>query len=284
MRRTLIAIVVIATGILSLASTSGQTLTIKVSDTLLGLNQKWAEAYTAKHPGAAIHVTSEATAATFATLAKKKADIVVVPRAMRYKEVQPCEAAFGRRPAEFKVAVSGLSVFVNTNNPVKVLTYDELFAIFQGKSQNWKEFDGGKDKAISVYAQATNSVNGELFNEEVLNGRGFAAESHLLTGPEVLKAVAADPNGIGIAPLVPFPCVESLSIKRVYSSRPVKPSADNISHRIYPISRYVYSYVNPAANLDEIKAYIDWIRSDEGQQVAKEAGFYALPAILRSSQ
>ena len=145
-------------------------------------------------PAAAIQVMGDGTAAAFASLAEKKADLVLVARAIHYKEAQACEAAFGRRPAEYKVAVSGVAVYVNTNNTVKVLTYGELFAIFQGQSQNWKDLDGDKDQAISVYAQATNSVNGELFNEEVLNGSGFPAEVHLLAGQDVLKAVAADPG------------------------------------------------------------------------------------------
>jgi phosphate transport system substrate-binding protein len=284
MKPTLAAIIALITAVISLSTASGQTLTVKVSDTLLSLNQKWVEAYKAKHPTAEIRVTGEGTAATFATLAEKKADLVVVSRAIHFKEAQACEAAFGRRPVEGKVAVSGLAVYVNTNNPVKVLNYDELYDIFHGESKNWKVLASGKDQAISVYAQATNSVHGELFNEEVLSGRGFSAGVHLLAGQDVIKAVATDPNGIGFGALTLAEGVQTLSIKRAYSSTPVIPDADNISRRIYPISRFVFSYINPAANPEEIKAYLDWIHSDEGQQVAKEAGFYALPANLHQSQ
>ncbi len=284
MNKILIAVLAFTLNFFAATIASGQTLTIKVSDTLLVLNQKWAEAYQSKHPGAAIQVTADGTAATFAALAGKTVDIVVVSRSMRYKEAQACAAVFTQRPQEFKVAVSGVAVYVNASNPVKVLTYDELAAIFQGQTRNWKELDGGKNQAISVYAQATNSVNGELFNEEVLNGKGFSAAAHLMAGPDMLKTVAADPATIGFGPLAPVGGVQPLSIKRVYSSTPVNPSEDNIARRIYPISRYVYSYINPAAKPDAIKAYLDWIRSDEGQQVAREAGFYALPAILRSTQ
>jgi phosphate transport system substrate-binding protein len=284
MKKTLIAIVALAVNFFPAAIASGQTLTIKVSDTLLGLNQKWAAAYQSKHPGAVIQVTADGTAAAFAALAGKTVDLVIVSRSMRYKEAKACEAVFSQRPPEFKVAVSGLAVYVNASNSVKVLTYDELAAIFQGQTRNWKELDGGKDQAVSVYAQATNSVNGELFNDEVLNGRGFSAAAHLVAGPDLLKTIAADPAAISFGALVPAEGVQPLSIKRVYSSTPVNPSENNIARRIYPISRYIYSYSNPATKPDAIKAYLDWIRSDEGQQVAKEAGFYALPAILRSNQ
>lgn len=284
MKPTLAAIIALTTAIIPLSTASGQTLTVNVSDTLLGLNQKWVEAYKAKHPTAAIRVKGDGTAATFATLAEKRTDLVVVSRAIHFKEAQACEAAFGRRPVEAKVAVSGLAVYVNTNNPIKVLNYDELYDIFHGETKTWKVLAGGKDQAISVYAQATNTVPGELFNEEVLSGRGFSAGVHLLAGQDAIKAVASDPNGIGFSALNSAEGVQTLSIKRAYSSTPVIPDADNISRRIYPISRYVYCYINPATNQEQVKAYLDWIRDSEGQQVAKEAGFYALPASLRSSQ
>ncbi len=284
MRKTLAALLALTAAILPSPPASGQTLTVKVSDTLLDLSQKWAEAYTAKHPGAAIHVTGDVTTTAFATLASKQADLILVSRGIRYKERQACEAAYGRRPAELKVAVSGLAVYVNPSNPVTIVNYDELAGVFQGQTQNWKTLDGGKDQPISAYALATNSVCGELFNEEALSGKGFSSSVHLLSAPDIFKNIAADPNGIGIGPFALAPGVKILSIKRVFSSTPVEPTEESISRKLYPLSRFVYSYGSPAADADQIKAYLEWVRGDDGQRVAREAGFYALPASARSTQ
>ena len=68
-----------------------------------------------------------------------------------------------------------------------------------------------------------------------------------------------------------------------YSSTPVEPSADNISSRIYPITRFVYGYVDPVANQGEIKTCLDWLRSDEGQAIAKQAGYFPLAAKWRGT-
>jgi ABC-type phosphate transport system substrate-binding protein len=100
----------------------------------------------------------------------------------------------------------------------------------------------------------------------------------------VVKAVAADPNAIGFGALASTESVSQLNIKRARSSTPAAPTAENISRRIYPISRYVFCYRNPEAKAEEIKTYLDWICSDEGQAVAKRSGFFPLPASLRSSQ
>jgi phosphate transport system substrate-binding protein len=281
MTNTLTKIIVFMAGIAPLAHAFGQTLTLKGSDTLLSLSQKWADAYKAKQPGVALQVAGGGAAAAFAALAEKKLDIALVSRSIRYKEAQACEAAFGQRPAECKVGVSGLAVYVNTNNPVKVLTYDELFSIYRGRCRSWKEL-GGEELAISVYAQETNSVHGELFSEEVLNGKAISTEVHLLAASDILKAIANNPRGIGYGALTQVEGTRPLSIKRALSSTPVDPSEETIANRVYPISRFVYCYINPTTNRSEIKAYLNWIRSDEGQQVAREAGYYPLPAKWRA--
>ena len=283
MNNTFAKILALLMALASLPHVFGQALTVHGSDTLLGLNQKWADAYKAKHPEVVPQVAGGGAAAAFAALAEKKLDIALASRSIRHKETEACEATFGQRPAEYKVAVSGLAVYVNTNNPVKVLTYDELFGIYRGKHTSWKDL-GGKEVAVSVYAQATNSVHGELFNEEVLNGKGTSTEVRFLAASDILQAIAKDPNGIGYGALAQVEGARPLDIKRAFSSTPVGPSEEAIANRIYPISRFVYCYIDPTANKSETKAYLDWIRSDEGQQVAREAGYYPLPAKWRSSQ
>ena len=266
-----------------ISSGLAQTITVRGSDTLIGLSQKWAAVYKARHPEITLQVTGGGAPAAFGALAEKKADIVLISRSMRYKEAAACEAALGKRPAECKVAVIGLAVFVNTNNPVRVLTYDELFDLYRGKYKSWKAL-GGPELGVTVYAQETNSICGELFGEEVLNGKGMSADVRIQAGPDLLKAIVGDSGAIGYGALTQSDSVRQLSIKRAYSSTPVDPSEETIANRIYPISRFVYCYVDPAAEKGGTKAYLDWIRSDEGQQIAKAAGFYPLPPKWRPSQ
>jgi phosphate transport system substrate-binding protein len=164
------------------------------------------------------------------------------------------------------------------------LNYSELYEIFHGDAKSWKEFEGGKDQPISLYVIATNTPLGELFNAEVMSGRGVPGDAHILATADLLKAVAGDPQGIGFGPLAAADNLKLVSIKRAPSSTPVIPTAENIGGRIYPISRCVFAYANPAADANGIKQYLDWIRSEAGQQVAREAGFYALSPALLSNQ
>jgi len=267
--------------VLALSATA-QPIVLKSSPTLLKLSQQWADGYAAKHPDVKLEVTGGPTPAAFAALATKKINVAMTTRAIRYKEAQPCVTAFGQRPTEVKVGVNGVVVYVHPDNPVKVLMYDELEGIYTGKHRNWKQL-GGKDAPIAVYGLSTNTAVGELFAEEVLGPKALSSEVHLMTDAELLKAIANNPDSIGFAPLTQTQGVRPLTIKRVYSSTPVEPTDETISNRIYPISRFLYCYVDPAANQGQIKTYLDWLRSDEGQAVAKQTGYYPLGAKWRTT-
>ena len=259
-----------------------EPVTVQSSDTLFSLNQKWADAYAAKRSEAKVQVHGSATAAALTALAERKATVAIIPRAIRFKETQACEAALGKRPTEFKVGVVGAAVFVHSNNPVTVLMYEELENIFKGKFRNWKQV-GGKDAPVMAFGVATNTAAGELFGEEVLNGKGVTNDVQIIAQEALLKAIAENPNAIGFGPFIQANGIRALEIKRTYSSTPVRPSADDIANRIYPISRFLFSYLSPATDQAAGKAYLDWIRSDEGQQIAVEAGFYVLPIKWRTT-
>jgi phosphate transport system substrate-binding protein len=258
----------------------GQTILIKGPDSMVDLGQQWARAYASSHPQITIQVEGGTVAAAFAALRDHKAALALVPRIMRYAETEASQNAFGRRPAEFKVGVNGVAVYVNAQNPVRVLTYDELAAIFRGASRYWSDL-AGPNAPILLYSTATNSAVSELFADEVLNGTNCAAGLRTLPPADLLTAIARDKNGIGCGPLFQAPQdVRPLEIKRAFSSTPVGPTDDAIANRIYPISRYLYVYLDPAANQGPLKAFVDWMRGNEGQQIVKAAGFFPLPPKL----
>ena len=264
-------------------SAIAQTITSAGSDTLVVLGEKWADTYRAKHPEMKINVAGGGAASAFAALAERKINLATVSRSVRYKEMEACKKVFGRRPTEYKLGVNGAVVYVNADNPVKVLNYDELLAVFTGKVRNWKKL-GGPDLPITLYGQDTNSAAGELFVLEVLMGHSPTNDLQIGTGPELLKAIAKDKQGIGFGSLARLEGTRALTIKRAVSSTPAEPTPDAIAARIYPISRFLYGYLDPVANQGDLKAYLQWVQSDEGQRIATESGFFPLPAKWRLSQ
>ena len=265
------------------AKASAATITVKGSDTLVILAQKWAETYMGLKPALKIQVTGGGTGTGFAALQDRTTDLCDASRKIKAKEIEGCIKAFGKRPTEYKVALDGLSVYVSADNAVKELSLDQLEGIFTGKIKNWKEV-GGADAAITVYSRENSSGTYEFFKEHVLKGKDFAASAQTMPGTAaVLQAVGKDKGGIGYGGGAYGAGAKHLAIKKDDASPAVEPTEETVVNGTYPIWRYLFVYVNPALDKGDIAAYLNWIRSAAGQKVVKEVGYYPLPANLQET-
>jgi phosphate transport system substrate-binding protein len=264
------------------ASVLAQNITVKGSDTLVILAQKWAEVYMQKNPATKIQVTGGGTGTGFAAMQNQTTDLCNASRKIRAKETEACIKAFGKRPTEYKVALDGLSVYVNESNPIAELSIPQLEGIFTGRIRNWKEV-GGPDAPIILYSRENSSGTYEFFKEHVLGGKDFSAKAQTMPGTAaVLQAVASEKNGIGYGGAAYGQGAKHLKIKKTDSSPGIDPTEENIISGKYPIWRYLYIYVNPALDKGPIAEYLRWIRSDEGQNVVKDIGYFPLPKNFRS--
>jgi phosphate transport system substrate-binding protein len=235
-----------------------------------------------KQANVKIQVTGGGSGVGFAALQNQTTDLADASRRIRPREIEACLKSFGKRPTEYKVCLDGLSVYVSEENKeVKELSLPQLEAIFTGKVRNWKEV-GGQDAPITVYSRENSSGTYEFFKEHVLQGKDFAASAQTMPGTaSLLQAVAKDKNGIGYGGAAYGAGAKHLLIKKDEGSPAIEPTEETVVKGIYPIWRHLYIYVNPALDKGEIAAYLNWIRSDEGQKVVKDVGYYPLPKHLR---
>ena len=211
----------------------------------------------------------------------KTTDLANSSRPIRPPEITECIKVFGRRPAEFKVALDGLTVYVHDSNPVKELTMEQVEQIFTGKIKNWKQV-GGPDARITLYSRENSSGTYEFFKEKVLRGRDFAPSTQTMPGTAaVLAAVAKDKNAIGYGGAAYGKGAKHIAIKRTPTSPAIEPTEETVVKQTYPIWRYLYIYANPAVVRGEVAEYINWMRSDEGQKHVKDIGYFPLPKHLR---
>jgi phosphate transport system substrate-binding protein len=259
-------------------------ITVKGSDTLVILAQKWAEVYMGKNPDVKIQVSGGGSGIGFAALQSQTTDLCDASRPAKAAEIAKCEVVFGgKRPTEYKVALDGLSVYVNPENPLTELTIAQVGDIFTGKIKNWKEV-GGPDAPISVYSRENSSGTYEFFKAHILNGSDFVASAQTMPGTAaIVQAVLKDKYSIGYGGAAYGGSSKLLNIKKDDSSPAIAPTEDNVISGTYPIWRYLYVYVNPALDKGEIAAYLSWIRSDDGQKYVKDIGYYPLPKNLRSN-
>jgi len=270
-----------ATGISAMAG----NITVKGSDTLLILAQKWAETYMASNTTVKISVSGGGSGIGFAALQNQTTDLCDASRKIKPAEQMKCAAVFegGKRPTEYKVALDGLSVYVNPENTLKELTVAQVGDIFTGKIKNWKEV-GGPDAPITVYSRENSSGTYEFFKEHVLKGKDFAASAQTMPGTAaIVQAVVKDKNGIGYGGAAYGGSSKLLAIKKTDTSPAIAPTEETVMNGTYPIWRHLFVYVDPAKDKGEIAAYLTWIRSDDGQKYVKDVGYYPLPKNLRSS-
>jgi phosphate transport system substrate-binding protein len=265
------------------ASAWAGNITVKGSDTLVILAQKWAEIYMGAHSDVKIQVSGGGSGIGFAALQGQSTDLCDASRSIKAAEIANCIKAFGKRPTEYKVALDGLSIYVNADNPAKELTVAQLADIFTGKTKNWKEV-GGPDAPITLYSRENSSGTYDFFKANVLKGADFAASAQTMPGTAaILQAVGKDKGGIGYGGAGYGAGAKHLLIKKDDASPGIDPTEENVVNGTYPIWRYLYVYVNPALDKGEIGAYLNWIRSDDGQKTVKDVGYFPLPKNLRSN-
>lgn len=272
----------ILTAILALSNVvHAGNITVKGSDTMVILGQKWAETYMKKTPGTTVQVTGGGSGTGIAALLNGTTDICDASRPMKPSETADFVKKFKTRPHEYKMCLDALSVYVNDSNPLEKISFSQLDAIFTGRITNWKDV-GGPDMPISLYGRENSSGTYEFFKEHVLNKKDFAAATKTMPGTAaVIQGVAKDKGGIGYGGIAYGEGVKHLKVSKTDDGVAIEPIEENILNNSYPITRYLFNYVSPSKDTGEIADYITWCLSDEGQAVVKGVGYFPLPKNLR---
>jgi phosphate transport system substrate-binding protein len=261
-----------------LSTLIGETITVKGSDTMVILAQKWAEHYMLSHPNTKIQVTGGGSGTGFAALQNQTTDFANASRRIKPRESAACIKVFRKRPTEIKVCLDGLTVFLNQTNPIEELSLNDLKLIFTGKATNWKKF-GGPDAPITVYSRENSSGTYEFFKRQILGEMDFAANIQSMPGTAaVVQAVAKDRYGIGYSGSAYSATTKAVRISRSEEDEAYAPTEANVRNQNYPIWRHLYIYINPKQNRAAIGDYLGWIQSDAGQRVVTEVGYFPLHA------
>lgn len=262
--------------VLTASTIFGQDIiTVKGSDTMVILAQRWAERYMSKHPEASIQVTGGGSGTGISALINGTTEICNSSRPMKKSERDKLKQRYGTLGIEIKCAQDGLAIYVNEANPLKEMTIQQLKDIYMGKITNWKDV-GGNDERIILYSRENNSGTYVYFKDNVLEGADFAASAQNMPGTaSVVNAVAKDKRGIGYGGSAYAKGIRELNIKKDAGSPAYAPSLENVKSGVYPISRFLFMYIKnrPTGSL---KTYIDWILGDEGQSIVSEVGYFPI--------
>lgn len=278
MKKRKLAILVILAGLLTgthSLSAQRRNVTVKGSDTLVILGQRWAEVYMQKNRGITIQVTGGGSGVGIAALINGTTDVAEASRSMKDKEIAKLKVRQGKDALELPVAVDGLAVYLHQSNPIQELSLEQLRGIYTGAIRNWKQV-GGKDERILLYGRENSSGTYVYFKEQVLRKADYYPTVQTLPGTAaVINAVAKDPRGIGYGGIAYAAGVKAIKVKKDAATPGVEPTLENVLAGRYPISRYLYWYMAGQPTGD-VKAFAQWVVSKEGQEVVEKVGYYPL--------
>lgn len=268
---------ILAAGMLALIAglvVASTNITIKGSDTLVRLGQRWAQEYMKTNEDVVIQVAGGGSGTGIAALLNGTTDICEASRDMKEKEHRLAERK-GIEPYRISVALDGIAVFLNEKSPVDALTIPQLKAIYTGAVTNWREV-GGPDHIIILYGRENNSGTYVFFKEHVLDKEDFHAMTQTLPGTAaVVNAVSKDEYGIGYGGIAWATGVKFAKVAPDAESKAVEPTVETVSDGSYPISRHLYWFFNGKPE-GELRELANWALGPEGQKIAEEIGYVPL--------
>ena len=174
--------------------------------------------------------------------------------------------------------------FVNNENPVEGLTVEEIQGIYTGEIRNWREL-GGKNQRIRPYQRAENSGSQSALLRlmEGLPLMEPEKEDRIAGMGGIITQVAGyrnHKNAIGFSfRFYSTEMVENEQI-RLLALNGVLPTKETIRSGEYPISSNFFAVTAspigepaPEEHNEDLRAFIDWILSEQGQEIIEKTGY-----------
>jgi len=263
------------------------------SDTLANLMTMWAEEFGKIYPNVNIQIQAAGSSTAPPALTEGTANLGPMSRKMKDNEIENFESKYGYKPTAIPVAIDALAVFVNKDNPINGLSLPQVDAIMSSTRKcgyatditTWGQAGltgGWAAKPIQLYGR--NSVSGTygFFKDEALCKGDFKNNVNEQPGSaSVVQGITSSANGIGYSGIGYLTSgVKAIALSHKEGGELIEPTPENAISGAYPLSRFLFIYVNkkPNESLAPLeKEFIKMVLSKTGQQVVIKDGYIPLP-------
>ncbi len=283
-------------GIAAYQKTSGVAGNLSAigSDTLNNVMTMWAESFRKVYPSVQVQVEGKGSGTAPPALIAGTAQIGPMSREMKADELDAFEKKFGYPPTQIRVAIDALAVYVQKDNPLEKATLVQVDAVFSKSRrcggpvsiETWSDL-GVKGalatQPIRLYGRNSASGTYGYFKEVALCGGDYRDTVKEQPGSAaVVQGVTEDKQGIGYSGIgYKTSGVKALAIAKDASSPYSSTEPEQVYAGKYPLSRFLYVYVNraPGKPLDALSnEFLKFALSHEGQEVVKKDGYLPLHA------
>ncbi|MDH5473122.1 MAG: phosphate ABC transporter substrate-binding protein PstS family protein [Gammaproteobacteria bacterium] len=266
------------------------------SDTLANLMTFWAEEFRRQYPNVSIEIQAAGSSTAPPALTEGTSNLGPMSRKMKSKEIEAFEKKFGYKPTEIRVAIDALAVYVNKDNPIKGMTIPQVDAVFSATRKcgaaadiaNWGDLGltgSWSNRPTQLYGR--NSVSGTYgyFKKKGLCKGDFKNSVNEQPGSaSVVQSVSASLNGIGYSGIgYKTSGVKAVALSKDEGKPFIEATAENAINKTYPLSRYLYVYVNKHPNKAVApleREFVKMVLSKVGQEVVIKDGYIPLPASV----
>ncbi len=236
-------------------------LTLAGSTSMEKMCAAMSESFMEKYPDVVVTVEYTGSGAGVESVASGSVDIGNASRSLKDGEKS-------KGLVENIVALDGIAVITDKENPVLDITTENLAKIYKGEITNWKDL-GGKDEKIVVIGREAGSGTREAFEDlvKVKDSCKYAQELDSTGG--ILAKVASIPGAIGYVSLdVIDASVNAVKLNGVEVSEAQIKSGKYALHR--PFVMATKGKVSEKSKV--VQTWFNYIASQEGQAVIKKVG------------
>ena len=264
------------------------------SDTLNNLMTLWAEGFAESYPNVNIQIEGKGSSTAPPALIEGTAQLGPMSREMSSKEIDAFEKKHGYKPTAIKVAIDALAVFVHKDNPVNGLSMSQVDALFSKTRKAGFASDitdwgvvvpEWKGKAVSLYGRNSASGTYGYFKEVALKKGDYKPSVKEQPGSSaVVQGVGSDLAGIGYSGIGYVTSgVKALPLGAKDGEAFTKPDYESCLNGKYPLSRFLFVYVNkkPGEPLPTlVHEFVRFVESKQGQEIVVKDGYFPLKAEM----
>ena len=256
----LVAVLSMAAVFASGAKESTATVSTDGSTSMEAVILSLAEQYMNDNPGVNITYNPTGSGTGITAALEGRCDIGLSSRALKDSEVSS-------GLTQTIVALDGICIIVNKDNPVADLSIEQIAGLFDGTVKNWSEV-GGADAPVVAIGREAGSGTRDGF-ESITGTEDVCVYSQELTSTgAVITAVSQNPGAIGYASLASnLDSVKPLTVEGVSASEETVKSGE------YKIQRpFVFATLTDTPLSDAAQAFFDYCVSADAASIIAGAG------------
>ena len=167
------------------------------------------------------------------------------------------------------IGVGGTAIVTGAMNPVSNLTREQVRAIFAGEITDWSAV-GGDPGRIRVVMRNANSAIRLSFESYFFGGKATYAKDMFEVSDMGQTITAVKDRGDVISIITISDKSLSESGIKLLSLDGIAPTKQNLQSGVYPVRRPLFLVFNPQTVRPAIQAFLDFVRSPDGQRIIAE--------------